>query len=483
MVWARSSGGSYTVGNSETHAFLWQNGTMADLGTMGGCCSSAAALNQNGGVVGSFSTSVPGESRPFLWQNGTMTDLGTLGGNSSGASAVNDLRQVVGSSSTAGNAETHAFLRRNGTMTDLGTLGGSFSGATAMNGLGQVVGFGYTAGNIEQHAVLWQNGTTTDLGTLGGSFGGANAVNDLGQVVGSSSTAGDAEIHAFLWRNGTMTDLPTLGGCCSSAVAVNSQGQNAGWSSNTGVRLHAVLWQEGGVFTPTGSNVLVPLSDGVSVTFQSVLTAGQTTLESSTTGALPPSGFALGSPVVYYDLSTTAIFQGFVTVCIDYSGIQFDTSPVSLFHFEDNGWVDRTRSLDETNQIVCAEVNSFSAFVIAARIPVPVSIDIKPGGNVNTVKLSKSGKVPVAILSHAGFDALSRVDRASLTFGRSGNETSLASCARAGEDVNGDGFADLVCQFYAQKTGFQVGDLAGILRGRTVDQMPIKGRDAVRVLN
>jgi hypothetical protein len=120
--------------------------------------------------------------------------------------------------------------------------------------------------------------------------------------------------------------------------------------------------------------------------------------------------------------------------------------------------------------------------VLSVTNGLTVAIDIQPGNSVNSIKLSKQGKVTVAILSDGSFDAPSRAGRSSLTFGHNGNEASLASCAKDGEDVNRDGFKDLVCQFYVQRTGFQVGDVEGILRGRTVDQVPIEGKDAVRVL-
>src|SRR5512134_1041447 len=113
---------------------------------------------------------------------------------------------------------------------------------------------------------------------------------------------------------------------------------------------------------------------------------------------------------------------------------------------------------------------------------VPVSIDIKPGQAVNAINPTSKGNTPVAILSSADFDALSQVDRTSLTFGRTGDERSLASCGGVASDVNGDGRGDLVCQFTTRKTGFRLGDTEGILRGRTVDQIPIEGRDVVRIL-
>ena len=125
---------------------------------------------------------------------GTMTDLGTLGGEFSIAFGINGRGQVVGNSWTA-DGVTHAFLWEKGTMTDLGTLGGN-SYARGINGRGQVVGASNTTGGA-LHAVLWEKGTMTDLGTLGGErscLGGENSrargINVLGQVVGQSLAYG-----------------------------------------------------------------------------------------------------------------------------------------------------------------------------------------------------------------------------------------------------------------------------------------------------
>jgi probable HAF family extracellular repeat protein len=233
-----------------SHAFLWQNGTMTDLGTLGGIQSGASDINDNGQVAGV--AMVTGDtSHAFLWQNGTMTDLGTLGGGVSVANGINNSGQVVGISKVA-DTVFHAFLWQNGTMTDIGSLGGTLSEARSINDNSQVVGDSYIAGNVHTHGFFWQNGVMTDLGTLGGTQSQAFGINNNGQVVGTSYTTGNAEQHAFLWQNGTMTDLGTLGGTHCQALGINDNGQVVGYSE-TGVIdpeteravIHAFLWQNG----------------------------------------------------------------------------------------------------------------------------------------------------------------------------------------------------------------------------------------------
>jgi hypothetical protein len=112
-----------------------------------------------------------------------------------------------------------------------------------------------------------------------------------------------------------------------------------------------------------------------------------------------------------------------------------------------------------------------------------IGIDIKPGSFPNSINPNNEGSIPVAILSNPSFDAPSRVDQTSLTFGSTGNEDSLDFCSGA-QDVNGDGLLDLVCHFNTRAAGFQQGDTQGILKGLTADPIPafIVARDSVRIV-
>jgi hypothetical protein len=110
-----------------------------------------------------------------------------------------------------------------------------------------------------------------------------------------------------------------------------------------------------------------------------------------------------------------------------------------------------------------------------------VDIDIKPGSSPNSINLKSEGKIPVAILSTKDFNALN-VNVQSLTFGRTGNERSLAFCNMGGQDVNGDGLLDLVCHFNTNSSDFHVGDTRGILKGKTLTNGQIIGADSVRII-
>jgi len=111
-----------------------------------------------------------------------------------------------------------------------------------------------------------------------------------------------------------------------------------------------------------------------------------------------------------------------------------------------------------------------------------VAIEIKPEENSTIIDRKSKGKVPLAILSSRSFSAPDLIVTATLTFGATGRERSLAFCNPEGEDVNGDGYLDLVCHFNNSEIGLKSDDTQAFLRGRTVDNGLIEGTDEIRVV-
>jgi probable HAF family extracellular repeat protein len=182
----------------------------------------------------------------FVWKQGAMTDLGTLGGPSSNATGINNRGEIVGYSQLA-NGETHAALWRDGKIQDLGGLPGGvaspgtgvLSEALAINNRGAIVGWGRAA--IGSSAFVWRNGSFTKLEGLGGSNSRATSISLRGEIAGDSAT-GQGSTHAVQWRNGTVHDLGTLGGAASSATGINRRGVVVGRSTTAAGETHATLW-------------------------------------------------------------------------------------------------------------------------------------------------------------------------------------------------------------------------------------------------
>jgi len=274
------------MGLPEGRAVLWTNdGKIIDLGTLpGGTESIEIGANSRGQVVGFSNNDISDpfslgglstQTRAFVWQDGVISDMGTLGGADALATNVNEAGQIAGISYTDSNFSlncpypltTHAFFWERGQMTDVGTLGGSCSVIGWMNNRGQVTGDSNLAGDQTSHAFFWDKAQgLKDLGTLpGGSFSYSYWINDVGDVVGAGDNG--STILAILWNKGTVTNLGTLPGDCNSeALSINSGAQIVGHSSpDCIVDGNVVLWENGAA--PVSVNTLVTPSSDVTAVY------------------------------------------------------------------------------------------------------------------------------------------------------------------------------------------------------------------------
>ena len=230
--------GTSQDGGTSSRPFLWVNGAMTDLGTLGGSFGWAADVNDFGQIAGT-SSNATGSSRAFVWEDGVMTDLDI--GESAVATGVNNAGQIVGWF-TNSDGQSHAFLWDSGTVTELNGQGGSAM-ATAINQAGTVVG-AIMDGGGHWHPAVWRNTTAAGLELLpGDSDGFANDINDAGQIVGQSRNSN--ELHAVLWDEGAPTQLRSLRSSVSEAEGINATGAIVGASNTPDLIGHPVRWNPG----------------------------------------------------------------------------------------------------------------------------------------------------------------------------------------------------------------------------------------------
>ena len=288
---------SLQYGDGVSVAFMWQNGSMTQIGNMGGYFSQASAINASGLIAG-VSTTLDGYRHAWVYQGGTLTDLGNPGGTGHwiDVGGINDNGTVAGTFLAADNTY-HVYSWTAGTMSDMGQIPGQHQGIVSfINNSGEIVGSystgvsgGYSSGQgtfIENGggfatiSTLVNGGYETDIpfgvnssghvvisandfyGLVnkvvideGGSF---VDVHDGGQftsmgpvgITDSDQVAlnGGYPFGGYIWQGGNLTQIPYLPApqyAGMTASAINRSGTVAGISMGSDRNEHPVLYQNG----------------------------------------------------------------------------------------------------------------------------------------------------------------------------------------------------------------------------------------------
>jgi probable HAF family extracellular repeat protein len=220
--------GTVMGGDGVGGSYLWKDGAWSRI-TFGG---SVNDLNKFEAMTGAYSP-IAGRTHAFIFRDGVVQDLGTLGGRFASGFAINDRGEVAGHSTIAGESALHAFVYRDGALQDLGSLGGFFTVANSINNRGVVVG---TSVDASGNALAFVHDGTSMRRFLDlPPPQQATAINDRGAIVGDLGQNG-----SYLYDNGVVTRLESIpevqagGWTRLIPTGINDRGWITGWGMRSG---------------------------------------------------------------------------------------------------------------------------------------------------------------------------------------------------------------------------------------------------------
>lgn len=166
----------------------------------------------------------------------------------------------------------------------------------------------------------------------------------------------------------------------------------------------------------------------VTLTFESVTTAGTTTVRRLESGdSYPDGGFSsLTDPPLYYDITTTAGFNPALgaVICISFDATGMTDGQAAgqhLYHYADGAWADITvqSSVDE----VCGLTHSFSPFTVGQpRWPFRGFLQpVDNGGILNAMKAGAAVPITFGLDGSRGLNILATGAPSSVAFACPGN--------------------------------------------------------------
>ncbi len=137
-------------------------------------------------------------------------------------------------------------------------------------------------------------------------------------------------------------------------------------------------------FRPAAGNVLIHQVGDATVTYDNPSSLGETTYQTLDSYQPGPMPAGYDNPLEVADITSTVGFNGKARICFNLQAAEFAVafSQLRILHLENNDLVNRTSSSNPTTRTLCADVTSFSPFVIAKNTNAPTAAASRIEGQI-----------------------------------------------------------------------------------------------------
>ncbi len=215
------------VGNTDTGAFTFQNGTYTPVTISGAESVTVSGVTSAGTVFGNYIDS-SGVQHGFTSGSTGLATIDPAGSQSTTVAGVTAGGEIVGTYVDA-SGNTAGFTDINGTFTEIQPFGDTFAVVTGVNDAGTVVGYDLDA-NGNQHGFIDLGGVVDAVNPTGSVNTSPTGINNAGEIVGTYDDAKGVE-HAFtasVTPSYTITTIDPVVSGGVQTVALNGSGEIVG---------------------------------------------------------------------------------------------------------------------------------------------------------------------------------------------------------------------------------------------------------------